>query len=66
MAAHARNDPNMDSGFLFQDCKIQGVGPTFLGRAWGNDSRIIYSFCTMEDIIWPQGWYDWGEAYKQK
>ncbi|XP_028771545.1 pectinesterase QRT1-like [Neltuma alba] len=64
IAAHERNSED-DSGFIFEDCRIQGNGPTFLGRAWGNYSRIIYSFCRMDDIIQPPGWSDWDEPYKQ-
>ncbi|KAI9115677.1 hypothetical protein K1719_013346 [Acacia pycnantha] len=64
VAAHQRNSED-NSGFIFEDCKITGYGPTFLGRAWGNYSRIIYSFCTMDDIIYPEGWNDWGTSYKQ-
>ncbi|XP_054819073.1 pectinesterase QRT1-like [Prosopis cineraria] len=64
IAAHERNTED-DSGFIFEDCKILGTGPTILGRAWGNYSRIIYSFCTFHNIIDPVGWSDWDNPYKQ-
>ncbi|KAF7816003.1 pectinesterase QRT1-like [Senna tora] len=65
IAAHEREE-NDETGFSFVGCKIQGLGPTLLGRAWGNHSRIVYSYCTMDDIIHPLGWNDWGDPSRQK
>lgn len=66
IAAHARETPDGNSGFLFLNCKIHGVGPTLLGRAWGEYPKIVYSFCTMDGIINPRGWGDWGLHRRQK
>ncbi|KAE8704307.1 Pectinesterase QRT1 [Hibiscus syriacus] len=52
--AHRRDD----TGFSFVNCKINGTGRIYLGRAWGNYSRAIYSNCYFENIN-PAGWTDW-------
>ncbi|KAK1404976.1 Pectinesterase [Heracleum sosnowskyi] len=60
IAAHHRDSPYDDTGFSFINCTINGSGKVLLGRAWGNYSRIIYSYCDIDDIISPPGWSDWG------
>lgn len=60
IAAHHRDSPYDDTGFSFINCTIDGSGKVLLGRAWGNYSRIIYSYCDIDDIITPPGWSDWG------
>ncbi|WMV39970.1 hypothetical protein MTR67_033355 [Solanum verrucosum] len=59
IAAHERESSDDDSGFSFVNCKVTGSGSVFLGRAWGEYSRIIYSKCYFDALIHPQGWFDW-------
>ncbi|KAG6793609.1 hypothetical protein POTOM_002824 [Populus tomentosa] len=66
IAAHHRDSPNEDTGFSFVGCVIKGTGKILLGRAWGNYSRTIYSYCYLNDIIDPSGWSDWNYPYRQK
>ncbi|XP_014502891.2 pectinesterase QRT1-like [Vigna radiata var. radiata] len=66
IAAHHRNSATEDTGFSFVGCSIRGSGRVYLGRAWGNYSRIIYSKCTMDDIIIPEGWSDWNHSDRKK
>ncbi|CAJ1971501.1 unnamed protein product [Sphenostylis stenocarpa] len=66
IAAHHRNSPNEDTGFSFVGCSIRGSGRVYLGRAWGNYSRIIYSNCNMDGIIIPEGWSDWNHSDRKK
>ncbi|KAJ4828681.1 hypothetical protein Tsubulata_022615 [Turnera subulata] len=66
IAAHHRDSPNDDSGFSFVRCKINGTGKILLGRAWGNYSRAVYSYCDMDDIITPAGWSDWNYPERQR
>ncbi|KAH1263817.1 Pectinesterase QRT1 [Glycine max] len=61
IAAHHRDSPTEDTG-----CSIRGSGSVYLGRAWGNYSRIIYSKCNMDGIINPQGWSDWNRSHRKK
>ncbi|KAJ8532520.1 hypothetical protein K7X08_012443 [Anisodus acutangulus] len=55
IAAQHRNSANQDTGFSFVNCKISGSGRVFLGRAWGEYSRVIYSKCDIDGIIDPKG-----------
>lgn len=66
IAAHHRNAENEDTGFSFVNCTITGTGCVYLGRAWGDYSRVIYSLSYMDDIINPAGWNDWNHTSRQK
>ncbi|KAL9669211.1 hypothetical protein QQ045_006754 [Rhodiola kirilowii] len=66
IAAHHRNSADEDTGFSFVNCVIEGKGKVFLGRAWGNYSRTIYSHCYINDIITPSGWSDWNSPDRQR
>lgn len=66
IAAHHRNSPTEDTGFSFVNCLIDGKGKIFLGRAWGNYSRTIYSHCYIDDVITPSGWSDWNAPNRQR
>ena len=41
----------VDSGFSFKSCTVRGVkgGQIYLGRAWGDSSRVVYAFTEMGD-----------------
>ncbi|OWM81354.1 hypothetical protein CDL15_Pgr007392 [Punica granatum] len=66
IAAHHRDSPYEDTGFSFVNCIINGTGSIFLGRAWGNYSTAVYSYCYFDNIITPAGWSDWNRPYRQK
>ncbi|CAA7062688.1 unnamed protein product [Microthlaspi erraticum] len=65
IAAHHRSIENEDTGFSFVNCDIGGTGKVYLGRAWGNYSRTVYSNCFIADIIAPVGWNDWEDPARQ-
>lgn len=65
IAAHHRDSPNEDTGFSFVGCSIQGTGKVYLGRAWGDYARIVYSNCHMDDIITPEGWTEWNHPSRK-
>ncbi|XP_054819072.1 pectinesterase QRT1-like [Prosopis cineraria] len=65
ITAHDRQEADDNTGYIFQGCKIQGNGPTVLGRAWGRYSRVIYAFCTMDDMIDPLGWNNMDDPSKE-
>ncbi|KAL6966063.1 Pectinesterase qrt1 [Sarracenia purpurea var. burkii] len=66
IAAHHRDSEEDETGFSFVNCTINGTGAVYLGRAWGNYSRIIYSYCDINNIITPCGWNDCNHPSRQK
>eukprot|EP01018_Ginkgo_biloba_P003743 Gb_32012 [translate_table: standard] len=66
IAASQRNSPRENTGFAFLFCKLTGSGILYLGRAWGRYARIVYAFCHFDNIIIPQGWYDWGDPSRRR
>lgn len=65
LTAQKRNETHMNTGFSFVDATITGSGPIYLGRAWGNYSRTVYSYSWMDNIVYPPGWSDFGFADRQ-
>ena len=66
LSAQKRNESKMHTGFAFLDCKIDGTGIVYLGRAWGNFSRTVFSYTYMSDIIYGPGWSDFGFPDRQQ
>ncbi|KAF3792237.1 Pectinesterase/pectinesterase inhibitor U1 [Nymphaea thermarum] len=72
ITAHARSDPNQNTGFSIQNCRIGGasdlvpVSPpvrTFLGRPWMPYSRVVVMRSNIGSVIDPAGWDRWiGDA----
>eukprot|EP00249_Psilotum_nudum_P005830 c19254_g1_i2 orf=165-1298(+) len=66
LTAQKRVKPDQDTGFAFLNCSISGSGLAYLGRAWGRYSRVVFLYTYMEDVIFPQGWYNWGDPKKEE
>ncbi|CAM0949596.1 unnamed protein product [Alopecurus aequalis] len=49
----------VESGFSFVRCKITSMGQIYLGMAWGDSSRVVYSFTDMGKEVVPVGWDGW-------
>ncbi|XP_045791215.1 probable pectinesterase 53 [Trifolium pratense] len=47
-----------DSGFSILNSKVIGSGQVYLGRPWGDYSRVIFSYTYMDNLVLPQGWVD--------
>jgi pectinesterase len=47
-------------------CVVTGSGNIYLGRAWGPASRVVYSYTYFDDIILPQGWFNWADPSREK
>lgn len=62
VTAQKRSKVSMSSGFSFKDCKVTGSGLIYLGRAWGDYSRVVFSFTFMDKLVLPQGWSNWGHS----
>ncbi|KAI4317118.1 hypothetical protein L6164_025022 [Bauhinia variegata] len=72
ITAHGRTDPAQTTGFVFQNCLINGteeymnlynskpkVHKNFLGRPWKEYSRTVFIHSLLEALITPQGWMPW-------
>ncbi|PWA76439.1 pectinesterase inhibitor domain, Pectin lyase fold/virulence factor [Artemisia annua] len=72
VTAHGRIDPAQSTGFVFQNCLINGteeymrlyyskpkVHKNYLGRPWKEFSRTVFIDCNLEALITPQGWMPW-------
>ncbi|XP_021809102.1 probable pectinesterase/pectinesterase inhibitor 51 [Prunus avium] len=76
VTAHGRTDPAQSTGFVFQNCLINGteefmklnqnnpeVHKSYLGRPWKEYSRTVFINCTMEALLSPDGWMTWSEDF---
>ncbi|QCE15251.1 pectinesterase [Vigna unguiculata] len=72
VTAQGRTDPAQSTGFVFQNCTVNGTAeymalyyssPTthinYLGRPWKEYSRTLFIHTFMESLITPQGWMPW-------
>lgn len=64
VTAQKRTNSSMSSGFSFKECRVTGSGLVYLGRAWGDYSRVVFSFTFMDKLVLPQGWSDWGDPQR--
>ncbi|CAN4113356.1 unnamed protein product [Withania somnifera] len=62
LTAQKRTNASILSGFSFKNSAITGTGSVYLGRAWGDYSRVIFSYTYMDKIVLPLGWSDWGKT----
>ncbi|TVU23491.1 hypothetical protein EJB05_25862, partial [Eragrostis curvula] len=68
ITAQGRNSATHDSGFVFQNCTVQGAEgedlagvETFLGRPWKNFSHVIFMDCFLGDVVSAAGWVAWNK-----
>ncbi|KAK4490297.1 hypothetical protein RD792_000964 [Penstemon davidsonii] len=79
VTAHGRIDPAQSTGFVFQNCVINGtdaymalyyskpeVHKNYLGRPWKQYSRTVFIRCTLEALITPSGWLPWDGEFALK
>uniref|UniRef100_A0A2N9G6X7 Pectinesterase catalytic domain-containing protein n=1 Tax=Fagus sylvatica TaxID=28930 RepID=A0A2N9G6X7_FAGSY len=79
LTAHGRTDPAQSTGFVFQNCLINGtqeymalynskpqVHKNYLGRPWKEYSRTVYIHCNFEALVTPQGWMPWSGDFALK
>ncbi|KAK4772056.1 hypothetical protein SAY86_013831 [Trapa natans] len=79
ITAHGRTDPSQSTGFVFQNCVINGteeymklyyqkpaVHKNFLGRPWKEYSRTVFINCNLEALISPLGWMPWNGDFALK
>ncbi|KAK7392210.1 hypothetical protein VNO78_20640 [Psophocarpus tetragonolobus] len=61
ITAQKRTNSSLESGFSFKNCTVTGSGQVYLGRAWGDYSRVVFSYTYMDNIVLSKGWSDWGD-----
>ena len=66
MTAQHRNTGEENTGFVFLGGKITGSGSMFLGRQWGDFSKVVFGYTYMSNVVEPEGWNDWGDPTKQR
>ncbi|XP_050205411.1 probable pectinesterase/pectinesterase inhibitor 51 [Mercurialis annua] len=79
LTAHGRTDPAQSTGFVFQNCSINGteeymklyqstpkVHKNYLGRPWKEYSRVVFIHCNFGAIIAPEGWMPWKDDFALK
>ena len=65
LTAQSRQSLLEDTGFSFVSCRVTGSGALYLGRAWGTFSRVVFAYTHMDDIIVPNGWFNWGDPNRE-
>ncbi|XP_031267759.1 probable pectinesterase/pectinesterase inhibitor 51 [Pistacia vera] len=76
VTAQGRTDPAQSTGFVFQNCLINGtedymklyhskpkVHKNYLGRPWKEFSRTVFMHCTIEALIHPDGWLPFRDEF---
>ncbi|KAJ1405064.1 Pectinesterase, catalytic [Sesbania bispinosa] len=79
ITAHGRTDPAQSTGFVFQNCLINGtedymalyhskpqVHKNYLGRPWKEYSRTVFINSLLEALVTPQGWMPWSGDFALK
>uniref|UniRef100_K7KV70 Pectinesterase catalytic domain-containing protein n=2 Tax=Glycine subgen. Soja TaxID=1462606 RepID=K7KV70_SOYBN len=79
ITAHGRTDPAQSTGFVFQNCMVNGteeymalyyskpkVHKNYLGRPWKEYSRTVFIHSFFEALITPQGWMPWSGDFALK
>ncbi|XP_040999516.1 probable pectinesterase 53 isoform X1 [Juglans microcarpa x Juglans regia] len=61
LTAQKQSNASLGSGFSFKDSVVTGSGQVYLGRAWGEYSRVVFSYTFLDKVVLPQGWSDWGD-----
>ncbi|RZC89082.1 hypothetical protein C5167_030778 [Papaver somniferum] len=59
ITAQNKQTQEEDSGFVFLKGKVYGIGSSYLGRARGAYSRVVFAKTYLSRAIVPEGWTNW-------
>lgn len=59
VTAQGRDKPTEDTGFVFNQCTLDGVTPVYLGRAWRDYARVIFYKTKLSAVVVSKGWDAW-------
>ncbi|GJT19298.1 probable pectinesterase 67 [Tanacetum coccineum] len=59
VTAHTRTDINENTGFVFTNGRVYGIGHAYLGRPTSDHSRVVFAYTYMSRSVRPEGWSDW-------
>ncbi|CAL5393466.1 unnamed protein product [Camellia sinensis] len=62
ITAHKRESAKENTGFVFIEGQVFGIGDVYLGRAKGAYSRVIFANTYISKTVVPQGWTNWSYA----
>ncbi|KAA8527362.1 hypothetical protein F0562_034923 [Nyssa sinensis] len=62
VTAQNRQSASENSGFVFINGRVYGIGDVYLGRAKGAYSRVVFANTYISKTIVPQGWTNWSYA----
>ncbi|XP_074308625.1 putative pectinesterase 11 [Silene latifolia] len=65
ITAQRRTTWEENTGFYFTKSNITGVNNCYLGRPWGNYSRVVFAHTHMSSAVLPLGWNDWNKPFTQ-
>ncbi|KAF8387653.1 hypothetical protein HHK36_026307 [Tetracentron sinense] len=65
ITAQGRNSLADNSGFVFAFCNVYGMGSAYLGRAYGEYSRVLFYKTSFSNIIVSEGWWAWDYAGRE-
>jgi pectinesterase len=66
ITSQSRPNVDADSAFVFHKCRLVGDAPTYLGRPWKADARVVFDRCWMDSYIRPEGWDNGGDPDNEK
>lgn len=66
LTAQKRTIETIESGFSFTKSNVTGNGLVYLGRAWGDHSRVVFSYTFMDKVVVPGGWNNWSIPNPEK